>query len=192
MSATQPIKSRSQIKTLKDYFFYEKKNYRDYTLICLGMNSALRISDLLQLRWNDVYEFKTGRFREHISITEKKTQKQTWIAMNSNASNALKEYLLHIPFPSEESFIFPGQKPDAPLSRSQAFRIIKSAGEQLHFNTPISCHSLRKTFGYHAWKAGTPPAVLMAIYNHSSYQITKHYLGIDQDDKDSVFLHINL
>ena len=51
----------------------------------------------------------------------------------------------------------------------------------------ISCHSLRKTFGYHAWKQSVPPAMLMDIYNHSSYQITKRYLGIDQDDKDQVF-----
>ena len=29
--------------------------------------------------------------------------------------------------------------------------------------------------------------MLMDIYNHSSYQITKRYLGIDQDDKDQVF-----
>ena len=42
---------------------------------------------------------------------------------------------------------------------------------------------MRKTFGYYAWKYGTPPAVLMDIYNHSSYEITKRYLGIKQDDK---------
>lgn len=51
---------------------------------------------------------------------------------------------------------------------------------------------MRKTFGYYAWKYGTQPAVLMDIYNHSSYEITKRYLGIKQDDKDSVFLSINL
>ena len=55
-----------------------------------------------------------------------------------------------------------------------------------------NCHSMRKTFGYYAWKYGTQPAVLMDIYNHSSYEITKRYLGIKQDDKDSVFLSINL
>ena len=32
----------------------------------------------------------------------------------------------------------------------------------------------------------------MDIYNHSSYQITRRYLGIDQDDKDQVFEKIRL
>ena len=50
----------------------------------------------------------------------------------------------------------------------------------------------RSTFGYHAWKQGTPPALLMNIYNHSSYQITKRYLGIEQDDRDDVFKNISL
>ena len=71
-------------------------------------------------------------------------------------------------------------------------RIIKKAADELHIEGIISCHSLRKTFGYHAWKKGTPPAVIMTIYNHSSLDITKRYLSIDQDDKDKVFLEINL
>lgn len=192
MSTTQPIKSLDQIEQLKNYYHFQKKNYRNYALICLGMNSALRISDLLQLQWQDVYDFRNKCFWQHISLLEKKTKKQTYIAINGNAIYALKVYLQNIPFPSEETYIFVGKNKNTPLSRSQAFRIIKEAGDQLHFKTPISCHSLRKTFGYHAWKAGTPPAVLMAIYNHSSYHITKRYLGIDQEDKDFVFLKINL
>ena len=56
----------------------------------------------------------------------------------------------------------------------------------------ISCHSLRKTFGYHAWKMGTPTALIMNIYNHSSIEITKRYLSIYQDDKDALYKSMNL
>lgn len=51
---------------------------------------------------------------------------------------------------------------------------------------------MRKTFGYHAWKQGIPPALLMDIYNHSSYRITKRYLGIEQDERDDIFLTIDI
>ena len=79
-----------------------------------------------------------------------------------------------------------------PISRIQAFRIIKDAVDALGFEEHISCHSLRKTFGYQAWREGTEPALLMTIFNHSSYAITKRYLCIDQDDKDQLFLKMNL
>ena len=79
-----------------------------------------------------------------------------------------------------------------PLSRYQAYRFVKQAAVYAGRPEHISCHSLRKTFGYHAWKQSVPPAMLMDIYNHSSYQITRRYLGIDQDDKDQVFEKIRL
>ncbi len=70
--------------------------------------------------------------------------------------------------------------------------IIKNASLKLGISGNISCHSLRKTFGYHAWRQGVPPAVIMDIYNHSSMTMTKIYLSIDQDEKDEVFYSINL
>lgn len=192
MSTTQPIRNLKQVEKLKNYYYMEKPNPRNYALICLGMNSALRISDLLELKWQDVYNFSEKHFVTHIVTTEQKTGKETRIALNESAIQSLRTYKESITHLQPEDYLFPGRNCASHLSRSQAFRIIKDAGQQLHFENEVSCHSLRKTFGYHAWKSGTPPVMLMAIYNHSSYQITKRYLGIDQDDKDSVFLNTNL
>lgn len=70
MSTTQPIRSMDEIEELKNYFYLEKPNLRNYALICLGMNSALRIGDLLSLKWENVYNFSERCFLKHISITE--------------------------------------------------------------------------------------------------------------------------
>lgn len=192
MSTSQPLKRKEDIQKLEKYF-YEKQEYRNYLLVVMGLNTALRISDLLQMKWSDVYDNKKKQFLNHIHLTEQKTGKHTTILLNPTVKKALKEYLKYARKKTNSPFIFfSPQKPEQPLSRVQAYRIIQKATDKLGIDGTISCHSLRKTFGYQAWKEGAEPALLMAVFNHSSYNITKRYLCIDQDDKDELFLKMNL
>lgn len=189
---TQPIKEMEQINELKNYFM-EKGEIRNYTLIVMGLNTSLRISDILSLQWKNVYNFKGQRYRQHIQIFEQKTGKNSIIALNQAAINALELYRNVLDEISPELYIFKSRVgTNRPISRNRAFTIIKTAGEELGMVSNIACHSLRKTFGYQAWKQGVPPALLMSIYNHSSYEITKRYLGISQDERDTVFREIAL
>lgn len=192
MSTTQPIRDMKNLELFKDYFKYVKPNPRNYALIITGLNSALRISDILHLTCGDVYDFGKKKWKSHITVREQKTGKINRILINEEIQKALTSYQSHI-LSSAKEWLFHGQLPTCqPLSRYQAYRIIKEAAIYAGLSSDISCHSLRKTFGYHAWKQGTPPALLMNIYNHSSYQITKRYLCIDQDDRDAVFAKIKL
>ena len=152
-----------------------------------------RINDILHITWGDVYCGERRRFYTHLLITEKKTGKETRILINKELQETLLSYRTTQPSIADTDYLFPSpRKTGSPLSRYQAYRIVRKAAEAVGIEDVIRCHSLRKTFGYHAWKMGTPPALLMEIYNHSSFQITKHYLGIEQDDKDAVFRDIQL
>ena len=192
MSVTQPIRNTEQLKLLKSYYLSEKRNPRDYMLIILGLNTALRISDILRLTYGDVYDYQRKEWKTHIVIIEQKTGKQNRIYMNREVKTVFRNYT----DPSSctpSTWIFTSQKQKkGHLSRYQAYRIVKAAGAFAGLNESISCHSLRKTFGYHAWIQGTAPDLLMSIFNHSAYQITKRYLCIEQDDKDEVFAKIKL
>ena len=66
MGTTQPIRNRKELQKFSTYYQTVKPHPRNYALIILGLNTALRISDLLQLQWSDVYDFYTQRFREHL------------------------------------------------------------------------------------------------------------------------------
>ena len=192
MGTTQPIREKEDLHLFLDYYKTEHPSPRNYALIILGLNTALRISDILHLKWNEIYDFERDTFRTHICVYEQKTGKHNTVILNAKAKEALSLY-------KDSRYIHPNDylftkstDYQAPLCRSQAYRIIRLAAQETLHQEHISCHSLRKTFGYHAWKQGTPPALLMDIYNHSSYHITKRYLGIDQDEKDDIFLNIDI
>lgn len=191
MATTQPIREKKELKKFMNYYRNEQPNPRNQALIVLGLHTALRISDILSLQWQDVFDFKKKKYHSHIYIHEKKTGKFNAVALNLNAQQTLDQLRKMHKNTSPEDYIFSKTTSAlTPLSRSQAFRIIKTAARNTNCNEHISCHSLRKTFGYYAWKEGTPPALLMNIYNHSSYEVTKKYLGIEQDERDKVFLNL--
>lgn len=188
---THPIKDKKEIEMMEMYFL-EKGEWRNYTLFVLGINTSLRISDLLKLKWKDVYDFSAQQMRKHLHVLEQKTQKWNYIALNENATKCLLFYMQKTDV-SQDAFIFKSKHGlNRPINRNQAYLIIKNAATELGLSGNISCHSLRKTFGYHAWRQGVPPAVIMDIYNHSNMNMTKIYLSIDQDEKDEVFYSINL
>lgn len=191
MSTTQPIRNKEELRKFISYYKVTQPNIRNYTLITMGLYTALRISDILHLKWGDVYNFEKECFLNHLFLREQKTQKISNIALNPHVIQALDAYrTARIPKP--ENYIFSkATTPDVPLCRSHAYRIVKKAAMETLSETHISCHSLRKTFGYYAWKSGASPVLLMAIYNHSSFQVTKRYLGIEQDDRDAIFIQTN-
>jgi len=194
MSTTQPIRDQKKLLEFKNYYknrLSQNPNaLRNYTLTILGLNTALRISDILHLTWEDV--FSGEKVRTHLVIKEQKTGKENRIFINKETRQVLQEYYLSYHQKSQNPYLFPSpRKKGAPLSRFQAHRIIRQIAGALGLEH-ISCHSLRKTFGYHAWKQGIQPALLMSIFNHSSWHITIRYLGIAQDEKDQVYAQIAL
>ena len=183
MKTTEPIRDINQIRQLVDYYLF-KGQIRNYLLAVLCLHTALRIGDILRLTWNDVYDAKQRRMRPVISITEKKTGKDKTVALNRHIITALERYFAA---QAPGAALIINERTQKAISRIQAYRILRAAAEVLGFSFPVSCHSLRKTFGYHVWKKGVSPAVIMEIYNHSSLAVTRRYLGVTQDDMNAVY-----
>ena len=187
MALTEPIRDPADVYRFLNYF--KTQNHpRNYVLAAFGVHTALRISDILNLTTSDVYDFAKGTPRKTITITEKKTKKPKIIALNKTIIAALKMYL---PYAAPGAPLMLNPQTGKAISRIQAYRIIRSAAEATGISHPVSCHSLRKTFGYHAFKNGISPVIIMRIYNHSSMHITQRYLGLQQDHLNTAYLNMD-
>lgn len=192
MERVEPIRSVKKINDLKKYLL-GAGNMRNYAIVVVGLNSALRVSDILSLKWGDVFDFEEKQFKTHVYVKEKKTGKNKKFLLNKNATEAILRYKRKLGHINISDYIFKSREgQNKPITRYMAIKIIKGACEAVGIKDHIGCHSLRKTFGYHSWKKGVPIPVLMELYNHSNQSITKLYLGISQDDIDDVYRLVEL
>ena len=92
MKTAQPIRNKQDLKHFMDYYRCMEAHPRNYLLIVMGVNTALRISDLLRLRWRDVYDEMHDTIRRHIFLVESKTGKASCIFVNAHIREALLAY----------------------------------------------------------------------------------------------------
>ncbi|WP_459907135.1 site-specific integrase [Desulfotomaculum defluvii] len=183
----QPIRDKKKIEAMKKIL--KAGSLRDYALFTLGINSGLRISDLLKLKVSDVLEGK--KIRDRIIIREQKTGKAKDFPLGKTAKKSLEEHLAswtHQP----EDFLFRSRKGKGALTRQQAYNIINNAAHAVGIQENIGTHTLRKTFGYHAYKQGTDLTLIQKLLNHSAPSVTLRYIGITQDQLDEVYLTLEL
>jgi integrase len=190
----EPIRDSNKILSIRKILKVGRNGLSDDLLFVLGINTAFRISDLLSLTLGDVLD--NGRIVSEICLKEQKTGKQRRSPLNSVALAALREYLASrgpLGELSSSDPLFPSQKGrNSPLLRQQAYRILSSAGRVVGLSR-IGAHSLRKTFGYHAFKqTGGNLALIQRLLNHSSPGVTLRYRGITQDDLNNDFMNIKL
>ena len=75
LNTAEPIRDKKNLLEIKEYYKEVKPVPRNYLLITLGLNTALRISDILELTWKDIYDEGLGDYQKHIHIVEQKTGK---------------------------------------------------------------------------------------------------------------------
>ena len=187
MEFVQPIKDVKQIETIKRLL---RENLRDYCLFVLGINAGLRISDLLRLRILDVWD--EGKPKDRISLREAKTNKYKDFPISNNAKVAIRDYLKTRTILNENEPLFLSRKNKGFLLRQQAYRILNDVAKAVGIKEKIGTHTLRKTFGYHAFNNGYDITLIQRLFNHSSPSITLRYIGITQEQMDDVYLSLDL
>ena len=202
--ASEPIKDVNDIVRISEYLIGQKR-YRDNMLFIVGINFGLRVSDLIQLRFNQLIN-DDFTFKRTFPILEKKTrntrkvQKNRYITINEAVMEAVELYLQHTPrklddymFRSESNR---GGNQNKPISRMSVDRILKEVAQTLDINAKVATHTLRKTFGYHQMvMSGNDPRKLLLLqkmFGHSTSAQTLGYIGITREEIEDAYIGLNL
>ena len=173
MKYVQPIREIKKIDDMKRELL--KNGTRDYMLFVFGINTGLRISDILSLKVSDV------EGQEHILVKEQKTEKTKRVKISQTLKTELEDYIKD---KDSTDYLFTSRKGDnQPISRVQAYRILNESADRVGIGE-IGTHTLRKTYGYHFYQKTKDVALLQALFNHSAPSVTLRYIGINQDMMD--------
>jgi integrase len=192
MEQVEPIRDPRKVAAIKK-ILRDQDHPRNYLLFVMGLNTALRIGDLLSLRVGDVVD-EQGKIVEFIHVRERKTGKAKRIKLNQAVQEALKFYFAKIPAVNPKSPLFPSMRSGRPLDRTQVWRLINkwcwTVGlTQGHYGA----HTLRKTWGYMARRYhGITIELIQAKLGHTTPAVTRRYIGITDDEIENVENHVNL
>ena len=185
----QPVKNRSQIDAMLRYL-ERKGNMRDPLLFLFGLNTGLRIKDILRLKTKYLLN-GGGELKEYLDLFECKTIKRPnrslkRIKLNTKIRPKLEEYLKYYDLEPDDHIFFSLRDPTRPIDRIRAYTILKEAA--LHVGVEnFGTHSMRKTLAYNIYTKTKDLALVMKILNHSDPSHTLRYIGVDQCDIDSAY-----
>ncbi len=148
MEVVEALKDISQIEAMKKYL--KEHSQRDYLLFVIGINTGLKITELLSMKFEDVLH-EDGTVKEFYSLPVKDEKFKQDIYLNTKVKEALLEYVQSIDV-KRENYVFQSNKTTNSITRQQAYRVIHNAAEAVGIVGKIGTNSMRKTFGYHAYK----------------------------------------
>jgi site-specific recombinase XerD len=186
MEYVEALRDIKQINAIKKYL--KKHSERDYFLFVFGINTGLKITEMLDIKVGDILSKEEG-VKNFYLYPHHETLKEVYL--NHKVKLALQHYVESSKLTNED-FLFKSSKTDKPITRQQAYRIIHQAAVAIGIEGKIGTNSLRKTFGFHAYKRGIAISLLQKHFNHSTPSETLKYLGISKDEKIKTEIDVNL
>ena len=185
MVTVEPIRDKKKILAIKANL-KDIDNPRNYLLFVMGINLALRISDLLNLKVKDIID-KTGNIKKYLHIQEGKTNRQAKIYINDTVKNALNYYLDKAKGIEPDTYLFKSERSNKKLDRVRAWGLIQKWTKEVGLEGErFGTHSLRKTWGYQARKQGLSIEQISEKLGHKSVTVTRRYIGISQEEINQI------
>ena len=150
---------------------------RNRAMLEVLYSCGLRVSELISLRYSDVY------FDEGFIRVEGKGSKQRLVPISETAIREIKNYLLDrnlmVVKKGFEDILFLSRRGTA-LSRIMVFHIIKQQTEMAGVHKNVSPHTFRHSFATHLLEGGANLRAIQELLGHEKITTTEIYTHIDR------------
>lgn len=161
--------SREEVSRL---LFAAQYNRKHHVLLMTAYAAGLRVSELTRLRPVDIHSE-----RMLIRVNQGKGRKDRYTLLSPRLLSELRAYWqLYRP----NHWLFPGQRPAAPLTISTAQRAFDKAKKLAGIRHGQGIHSLRHSFASHLVESGIDLATLQRLLGHTSLATTATYLHVTE------------
>ena len=159
---------------------------RNKLYFCIGVFSGFRVSDLLGLTWQDIFEEDGITYRKEVGIKEKKTGKIKELYTTIASQKYIDEYVeKYHPDTTSTEYIFLNRS-GKQLGSHSITDFIKEATKAVGLQGNYNTHSIRKTYAYQYYIVMQNEGDVFALaevqdmLNHLNTQTTLRYLGMDK------------
>lgn len=143
-----------------------RSGHRDSTLILLGYRHGLRISELVNLRWQQV-DFESG----NLHVRRIKGSRPATHPMTGEEMRSLRKLRRES---SESPFVFVSSQGSS-LTPDAARKVIRRAGENAGLEFPVHPHMLRHGCGYYLAAKGIDTRAIQDYLGHANIHHTVRY-----------------
>ena len=180
----EPIRHTKDIKNLKRLL---SDSPRDLLLFILGINTGLRVQDLLKLKVADLMDKAVG---DSLVVREQKTGKSNVIVINKEIKARFDEYVNAL-VPEADFYLFKSRKGvNYSLTTHAVTKLVKKWCAEINLQGNFGAHTLRKTWCFQQRKAfGTSWELIAQRLNHSNPSVTRRYLGVQTEEVEQVLMH---
>jgi site-specific recombinase XerD len=152
------------------HFLESIASVKHRTILMTAYAAGLRVSEATRLKVTDI-----DSQRMMLRVEQGKGQKDRYVMLSPKLLEILRAYW-KVTHP--EVWLFPGDMPDQPITRSAVEQACQKARRVSGIKKPITPHSLRHGFASHLLEAGTNVRTIQLLMGHRSLATTAKYLKV--------------
>jgi len=150
--------------------FQNTPNLKQRTILMTIYAAGLRVSELINLRVTDI-----DRQRQIICVRQGKGHKDRQVMLSPKLLEMLQLYWKKY---RPMTWLFPGQRPERPITQITVWRICQQARAAAQLVKPVSPHTLRHCFATHLLEEATDLRRIQILMGHRNLKTTARYLHV--------------